>query len=121
MADSAKTNCLLSPVESLRACVLLQEALKQLAFIGRLSRRQKAAKPDGLAASRGDEIVRLIAEQQQQQDRCAQQQQQQQQQQQRPRQGGKAAGRGATHATPEELLPQHFSEAPAARRAAAAG
>ncbi|CDJ68442.1 hypothetical protein, conserved [Eimeria necatrix] len=69
MADAAKANCQLSPVESLRACVLLQEALKQLAFIGRLARSQKAAQPAGLAAARGDEIVRLIAEQQQQQDR----------------------------------------------------
>lgn len=59
-----KTNAQLSPIESLRAAILIEEALKQLAFVGKLSKEQRGNKDSKFAAHRGDEIIRIIDEQQ---------------------------------------------------------
>ena len=54
----------LTPVESLRAAVLIEEALKQLAFVGRLAKDPKTIKSNEFSSSMGYEIIRIIGEQQ---------------------------------------------------------
>ncbi|KAL8425586.1 hypothetical protein Efla_004421 [Eimeria flavescens] len=64
MADLAKLAPQLTPVESLRAVVLLEEALKQLAFLGKLVKDPKTIEGNQVVGYAGDEIIRIIAEQQ---------------------------------------------------------
>lgn len=64
MGDLAKLAVQLTPVESLRAVVLLEEALKQFAFLGRLAKDPKTIKCSQICASSGDDIVRILGEQQ---------------------------------------------------------
>lgn len=71
MGDLTKTNPQLTPVESLRAAILIEEALKQLSFVGKLSKEQRANKDSKFAAYRGDEIIRIIDEQQELQQQYA--------------------------------------------------
>ncbi|PFH33099.1 hypothetical protein BESB_082980 [Besnoitia besnoiti] len=53
----------LTPVEAFRACVLLDEALRQLSFVSKLGPAGHTVKRDELSLSKGDEIVRMIQEQ----------------------------------------------------------
>ncbi|KAL8436523.1 hypothetical protein ACSSS7_001660 [Eimeria intestinalis] len=64
MGDIAKLATQLTPVESLRAVVLLEEALKQLTFLGRLAKDPKSVKGDQIVGAAGDEIIRIIGQQQ---------------------------------------------------------
>ncbi|OEH80542.1 hypothetical protein cyc_02345 [Cyclospora cayetanensis] len=64
MGELAKGTTQLTPVESLRACVLIEEALKRLVFLGKLIREQKTEKRSHLTAAMGDDVIRLIGEQQ---------------------------------------------------------
>ncbi|KAL8450762.1 hypothetical protein Emag_003050 [Eimeria magna] len=64
MGDIAKLATQLTPVESLRAVVLLEEALKQLAFLGKLAKEPKSVKGNQIVGAAGDEIIRIIGEQQ---------------------------------------------------------
>ncbi|KAL8270986.1 hypothetical protein Esti_005084 [Eimeria stiedai] len=64
MGHIAKLATQLTPVESLRAVVLLEEALKQLAFLGRLAQDPKSVKGNQIVEATGDEIIRIIGEQQ---------------------------------------------------------
>ncbi|EPT29062.1 hypothetical protein TGME49_229915 [Toxoplasma gondii ME49] len=70
MAESAvapsatKSNAVqLTPVEAFRACVLIDEALRQLSFVSKLVPAGHTARRDELSLSKGDDIVRMIQEQ----------------------------------------------------------